>query len=65
MLTTRHYPGLDSASDWSCRVGNLLQPIKIGIRMPGVSQRASRIFIRRARTATEARHTNYFSLCTI
>ena len=30
---TRHYPGLDSASDhrlldWSCRVGYLLQPIR-------------------------------------
>ena len=25
---TRHYPNLDSASDWSCRVGNLIQPIR-------------------------------------
>ena len=25
---TRHYPYLDSASDWSCRVGNLIQPIR-------------------------------------
>ena len=25
---TCHYPDLGSASDWSCRVGNLLQPIK-------------------------------------
>ena len=25
---TRHYPDLGSASDWSCRVGNLIQPIK-------------------------------------
>ena len=24
---TRHYPDLGSASDWSCRVGNLIQPI--------------------------------------
>ena len=24
---TRHYPNLGSASDWSCRVGNLIQPI--------------------------------------
>ena len=25
--TMRHYQDLSSASDWSCRVGNLLQPI--------------------------------------
>ena len=25
---TRHYPDLASASDWSCRVGNLIQPIR-------------------------------------
>ena len=25
---TRHYPDLGSASHWSCRVGNLLQPIR-------------------------------------
>ena len=25
---TRHYPDLGSASDWSCRVGNLIQPIR-------------------------------------
>ena len=25
---TRHYPDLDSASDWSSRVGNLIQPIR-------------------------------------
>ena len=36
-----------------------LYPPSNGIRMPGVSQRASRIFIRRARTATEARHANF------
>ena len=24
---TYHYPDLGSASDWSCRVGNLIQPI--------------------------------------
>ena len=23
---TRHYPNLGNASDWSCRVGNLIQP---------------------------------------
>ena len=27
-MMTRHYPDLGSASDWSCRVGNLIQPIK-------------------------------------
>ena len=26
ILMTRHYPDLGSASDWSCRVGNLIQP---------------------------------------
>ena len=25
---TRHYPDLGSASDWSCRLGNLIQPIR-------------------------------------
>ena len=28
MLMTCHYPDLSSASDWSCRVGNLLPPIR-------------------------------------
>ena len=28
ILMTRHYPVLGSASDWSCRVGNLIQPIR-------------------------------------
>ena len=28
MLMTRHYPDLGSAFDWSCRVGNLIQPIR-------------------------------------
>ena len=41
------------------------EPRLNGIRMPAVSERASRIFIRRARTATEARYANYFSVCTI
>ena len=27
ILMTCHYPDLGSASDWSCRVGNLFQPI--------------------------------------
>ena len=28
ILMTRHYPNLGTASDWSCRVGNLVQPIR-------------------------------------
>ena len=28
ILMTRHFPELGSASDWSCRVGNLIQPIR-------------------------------------
>ena len=28
ILMTRHYLHQGSASDWSCRVGNLLQPIR-------------------------------------
>ena len=28
ILMTRHYPDQGSASDWSCRVGNLIQPIR-------------------------------------
>ena len=28
ILMTRHYPDLGSASDWSCHVGNLFQPIR-------------------------------------
>ena len=28
ILMTRHYPDLGGASGWSCRVGNLLQPIR-------------------------------------
>ena len=28
MLMTRHYPDQGSASDWSCRVGNFIQPIR-------------------------------------
>ena len=27
-VMTRHYPDLGNASDWSCRVGNLIQPIR-------------------------------------
>ena len=28
ILMTRHYPDLGSASDWSCRVGNLIRPTR-------------------------------------
>ena len=28
ILITRHYPDLGSTSDWSCRMGNLIQPIR-------------------------------------
>ena len=28
MLMTRHYPDRSSAPDWSCRVNNLLQPVR-------------------------------------
>ena len=28
ILMTCHYPDLVSASDWSCRVGNLFQPLR-------------------------------------
>ena len=28
ILMKRHYPDLGSASDWLCRVGNLIQPIR-------------------------------------
>ena len=28
MLVTRHYPDMGSASDWSCSVENLIQPIR-------------------------------------
>ena len=56
-------------SEYSCqRSANFLldlYPPSNGIYMPGVSQRASRIFIRRARTATEACYANYFSVCII
>ena len=32
ILMTRHYPDLGDASDWLCRVGNLLQPIRSTIQ---------------------------------
>ena len=28
IMMTRHYPDLGSVSDWSCRLGNLFQPIR-------------------------------------
>ena len=39
ILMTRHYPDLGSASDWSWRVGNLIQPIRstTPIWNPGIS----------------------------
>ena len=33
ILMTPHYPDLGSASDWSYRVGNLIQPIRITTQM--------------------------------
>ena len=33
ILMTRHYPDLGNAFDWSCRVGNLLQPIRRTIQI--------------------------------
>ena len=33
MLMTRHYPDLNSASEWSCHEGNLLQPIRSTIQI--------------------------------
>ena len=33
ILMTRHYPELGSASDWSCCVGNLIQPIRSTIQI--------------------------------
>ena len=33
MLMTRHYPDLSSASDWSCCMGNLIQPIRSTTQM--------------------------------
>ena len=64
-----YFVKIKEESEYSCpRSANLLldlYPPSNGIRMPGVSQRASRILIRRARTATEARPANYFSVCSI
>ena len=33
ILMTRHYPDLASASDWSCHVGNLFQPIRSTVQI--------------------------------
>ena len=35
---TRHYPDLDSASDWSYREGKLLQPIKSTFQIRAVTR---------------------------
>ena len=35
---TRHCPDLGSASDWSCRVGNLIQPIRSTTQIRVVSR---------------------------
>ena len=39
----RHYPDLGSASDWSCRVGNLIQPIKSTTKIWVVTRHQYRI----------------------
>ena len=33
ILMTRHYSDLDRAAEWSCRVGNLIQPIRSTIQI--------------------------------
>ena len=35
IMKTRHYTDLGNASDWSCHVGNLLQPIRSHYPDPG------------------------------
>ena len=49
---SRHYPDLGSASDWSCRVGNLIQPIRsttpdLGIDASSLWYQFLRSFLRR------------------
>ena len=42
ILMTGHYPDLGSASNWSGRVGNLIQPIRVGTRHQyGISELVS------------------------
>ena len=41
---TRHYPDLGSASDWSYRVGNLIQPIRSTTQMRVVTRYQYGIF---------------------
>ena len=40
---TRHYQDLGNASDWSCHVGNLIQPITSTTQILGVTRRQSGI----------------------
>ena len=49
ILMTRHYPDLGSASDWSCREGNLLQPVRstTQIWVGVISMESLRSFLRR------------------
>jgi len=54
ILMTRHYPDLGSGSDWSSRVGNLLQPIRsitqtwvVKGRQYGISVAVSETWFRR------------------
>ena len=43
ILMTRHYQDLGNASDWSCHVGNLIQPIRSTTQILGVTRRQSGI----------------------
>ena len=49
ILMTRHYPDLGCASDWSCREGNLLQPVRstTQIWVGVISMESLRSFLRR------------------
>ena len=42
---TRHYADLGSASNWSCRVGNLIQPIRSTIKIRVVTRYQYRISV--------------------
>ena len=51
ILMTGHYPDLGSASNWSGRVGNLIQPIRVGTRHQcGISELVSLTSFRRERS---------------
>ena len=43
ILITRHYQDLGNSSDWSCHVGNLIQPIRRTTQILGVTRRQSGI----------------------